>query len=317
MRLDEEIRPPSSINPRVPEQLERIITRMLEKDPRHRYTSAAALLHDIADVAGKTAPAGELLVGKGELYAAPLIGRKHEVSQLTSLIAEAREGRGSGAILAGAEGMGKSRIVRDATLRAQLDGARVFCGRCPVNRKSIYAPFFEIFEQMVTAVNPDADVAAEIRRLLRPLVTPAKGEESAPPTGQKYRLYNRIVQSMQDMYGFLSAADATGSSLILVIEDLPWADPSTAEPFTFRVGGGDGAHPQPAHPGGRGVDPDGEGRRAGAERARRARVGRRVRRALGRRSVDRGRAAVARAGVRLAAVAHRAGAPRRVVGRQD
>ena len=32
--------------------------------------------------------------------------------------------------------------------RAQLDGARVFCGRCPVNRKTIYAPFFEIFEQL-------------------------------------------------------------------------------------------------------------------------------------------------------------------------
>src|SRR5436190_2598258 len=236
MRLDEEIRPPSSINPRVPEGLERIIIRLLEKDPRHRYPSAAALLHDIADIAGKTAPAGELLVGKGELYAAPLIGRKHEVSQLTSLIAEAREGRGSGAILAGAEGMGKSRIVRDATLRAQLDGARVFCGRCPVNRKSIYAPVFEIFEQMVTAVNPDADVAAEIRRLLRPVVSSASGEEASPSSGQKYRLYNRIVQSMQDMYGFLSAANTSGSPLILVIEDLQWADPSTAELFTFLVG---------------------------------------------------------------------------------
>ncbi|MEK6372266.1 MAG: sigma 54-interacting transcriptional regulator [Acidobacteriota bacterium] len=236
MHLDDDIRPPSAINPRVPAELERIIVKLLEKDPRHRYASAAALLQEVADAAGRTAPAGELLVGKGELYAAPLIGRKHEVSQLMSLIVEAREGRGSGAILAGAEGMGKSRIVRDATLRAQLDGARVFCGRCPINRKSIYAPFFEIFEQMVTAVNPTADVAAEIRRLLRPVVTAASGEEAAPSTGQKYRLYNRIVQSMQDMYGFLSAAHTSGSPLILVIEDLQWADPSTAELFTFLVG---------------------------------------------------------------------------------
>jgi Nif-specific regulatory protein len=236
MHLDDEIRPPSAINPRVPEALERIIVKLLEKDPRHRYASAAALLQEVADAAGRTAPAGELLVGKGELYAAPLIGRKHEVSQLMSLIVEAREGRGSGAILAGAEGMGKSRIVRDATLRAQLDGARVFCGRCPINRKSIYAPFFEIFEQMVTAVNPTADVAAEIRRLLRPVVSAANGEEAAPSTGQKYRLYNRIVQSMQDMYGFLSAAHTSGSPLILVIEDLQWADPSTAELLTFLIG---------------------------------------------------------------------------------
>jgi Nif-specific regulatory protein len=240
MHLDEEIRPPSSINPRVPPELELIIMKLLEKDPRHRYASAAALLQDVAAAAGKKADAGELLVGRGELFAAPLIGRRAEVAQLASMIDDAREGRGSGVIVAGAEGMGKSRIVRDATLQAQLEGARVFCGRCPINRKTIYAPFFEIFQQMVMAVNPDADVSGEIRRLLRPVVLAAKGEEATPATGQKYRLFNRIVQAMQDMYGFLSASASEGDSgaspLILVIEDVQWADPSTAELFSFLIG---------------------------------------------------------------------------------
>jgi eukaryotic-like serine/threonine-protein kinase len=180
MHLDEEIRPPSSINPRVPEKLEQIIRKLLEKDPRHRFPSAAALLQAVAEAADRKSPPAELLVGKGELYAAPLIGRKQEVEQLKTLITEAREGRGSGVILAGAEGMGKSRIVRDVTLRAQLDGGRVFCGRCPVNRKTIYAPFFEIFEQMVAAVNPEADVEEEIRRILRPVVAQT-GPETSPP----------------------------------------------------------------------------------------------------------------------------------------
>jgi Nif-specific regulatory protein len=237
MHLDEEIRPPSSINPRVPEALELIIMRLLEKDPRHRFASAAALLEAVRIAAGRTQASAELLVGPGELYAAPLIGRKNEVAQLMSLIGEAREGRGNGVIIAGPEGMGKSRIVRDVTLRAQLDGARVFSGRCPVNRKTIYAPFFEIFQQLVTAVNPTADVGEEIRRLLRPVVAPSGTETSPPQHGQKFRLYNRIVQSMQDMYGFLSAGSETGGTpLILVIEDLQWADPSTAELFSFLVG---------------------------------------------------------------------------------
>ena len=236
MHLDEEIRPPSSINPRLPERLEQIIRKLLEKDPRHRFPSAAALMQAVAEAAGRKGPPRELLVGHGELYAAPLIGRKHEVEQLMALIADAREGRGNGVILAGAEGMGKSRIVRDVTLRAQLDGARVFCGRCPVNRKTIYAPFFEIFQQMVSAVNPEADVAEEIRRILRPVVAQAGPETSPPQHGQKYRLYNRIVQSMQDLYGFLSVGgEAGGSPLILVIDDLQWADPSTAELFSFLV----------------------------------------------------------------------------------
>src|SRR6185369_13145532 len=163
--------------------------------------------------------------------------RRTEVNQLGTMIDEARAGRGTGVIIAGNEGMGKKRIVRDATLRAQLDGARVFCGRCPVNRKTIYAPFFEIFHQLVTAVNPHADVAEEIRRILRPVT--AREQEVAPlgKQGDKYRLYNRIVQSMQDIYGFLNAGgDTTGTPLIIIIEDLQWADPSTAELFSFLIG---------------------------------------------------------------------------------
>lgn len=237
MHLNEEVRPPSAINPRIPSALEDIIIKLTEKDPRHRYATAAALLRDVALAAGKTAPAGELLLGRGELFAAPLIGRRAEVDLVTVAIEAAREGKGGGIVLAGPEGMGKSRIVRDATLRAQLDGARVFWGRCPVNRKTVYAPFFEIFQQMVTAVNPDADVSEEIRRMLRPVVAPSGGgDENASPTGQKFRLYNRIVQSMQDMYGFLSASgEGSGTPLILVIEDLQFADVSTAELFSFLI----------------------------------------------------------------------------------
>jgi len=235
MHLDEEVRPPSSINPNVPEALEKIIMRLLEKDPRDRYPSAAALLLAVAEAANKTAPTGALLLGRGELFAAPLIGRRNEVNQLTALIDAARQGHGNGVIVAGNEGMGKKRIVRDATLRAQLDGARVFMGRCPVNRKTIYAPFLEIFHQLVTAVSPNADVSEEIRRILRPVADGVPDTSRAH--GEKYRLYNRIVQSMQDIYGYLNAGgDTTGTPLIIIIEDLQWADPSTAELFSFLIG---------------------------------------------------------------------------------
>jgi Nif-specific regulatory protein len=248
MHLDEEVRPPSSINPRVPPALEQIIMKLLEKDPRHRYASAAALLHALSEAAGRDSP-GDLLIGRGRLYAAPLIGREAEVQQLMTLIANAREGNGGGVIVAGAEGVGKSRITRDVILRAQLDGARVFSGRCPVNRKTVYAPFFEIFRQLVAAVNPDADSADEMRRILGPVIAGSGIDATAPQQGQKYRLYNAIVQSMQDIYGFLSVAPAsaaegggatgggaTGTPLILCIEDLQWADPSTAELFSFLIG---------------------------------------------------------------------------------
>jgi Nif-specific regulatory protein len=228
--LDEEIRRPSAINPNIPERLERVIIRLLEKDPRDRYPSAAALLHDLASAASTSIAPGELLVGRGELLAAPLIGRAHEIDEIAQAITRAREGNGGGIIIAGAEGLGKSRIVREATRQAQLDGARVFVGRCPVNRKSIYAPFFEIFQQMLSAMNPEADAVGEIRRLLRP----APGEGKAG-RAEKFRLYNRIVQSIQDFYGFLNVG-SDGAPLILVIEDLQWVDPATSDLLAFLVG---------------------------------------------------------------------------------
>jgi eukaryotic-like serine/threonine-protein kinase len=120
MHLDESIRRVAAINPSIPPPLEEVIMRLLAKDPSHRFSSAAAMVETVAQMAGVAVP-GDLLIARGELYAAPLIGRKQEHDRLLELVAEAREGRGTGVIVAGAEGMGKSRIVRDVTLRAQLD----------------------------------------------------------------------------------------------------------------------------------------------------------------------------------------------------
>jgi Nif-specific regulatory protein len=232
-QLDDDVRPPTAINPHVPPALERIVLRLLEKDPRHRYPNAAALFHDLADAAGVSATDADLVAIGSELRAAPVLGRDAEVAEVMAVVERARSGDGDGLIVAGAEGMGKGGVLREIILRAQLEGARIFVGRCPVNRKTIYAPFFDIFQQVLGAVNPGADAALEIRQLLTPvMVDEGDGQESL---GWKYRLYNRLAQSIQDFNGVLNAESAA-SPLILVVEDLQWADPSTAELFTFLVG---------------------------------------------------------------------------------
>ncbi|HVT45466.1 MAG TPA: sigma 54-interacting transcriptional regulator [Thermoanaerobaculia bacterium] len=232
--LSGELRKPSRINPSIPDRLERLILRLLEKDARHRYPTAAALLHDAAMLAGNRVDTTRLAPHRAELLAAPLIGRTEEAAAISQAIDEARRGHGGGLIVEGREGTGKSRLVRETTLRAQIDGARVFVGRCPVNRKSVYAPFVEIFQQMLAAISPDVDPAGEIRRLLRPGAE--TGSEARTGKAQKFRLFNRIVQSIQDIHGFLSAVGAGGLPLILIVEDLQWADPASIELLSFLVG---------------------------------------------------------------------------------
>jgi len=127
MHLDEDIRPPSSINPRVPPELELIIMRLIEKGSRHRYPSAAALLQDVAAAAGKHADAGEAAGrARGTVCGAPDRteggGRATRVDDRRS----ARKAAGNGVIVAGAEEWARAASCAIATLRAQLEGARVF-----------------------------------------------------------------------------------------------------------------------------------------------------------------------------------------------
>ncbi|MDX1583632.1 MAG: protein kinase, partial [Thermoanaerobaculia bacterium] len=232
-RLDGNIRSLSEINPKVPAEIERLILKLLEFDPRHRYQSAADLIHDVSAIAGLEEPATELLLPDGEIHAAPLIGRDEEIRAILAAVRDAKAGDGGGLLIVGAEGMGKSRILDDVTLRAQLEGAQVFRGRCVVNRKSLYAPFFEIFQKMLRAVNPGADAAEELRSIIRPIIDEAQG---GGERGRKYRFFNRLVQSIQDIYGFLNVVENGSAPLILMIEDLQWADPSTVDMFTFLVG---------------------------------------------------------------------------------
>jgi Nif-specific regulatory protein len=232
-RLDGRIRAPSELNPAVPRDVEAMILRLLAYDPRDRYPSASALIHELSSATGVEEPAAELLSAEGELHAVPLIGREGEIEEILAALHRAREGEGGGIILAGPGGMGKSRILEDVMLRAQLEGAQVYRGRCQANRKTLYAPFFSIFQKMLRSVNPDANAAEELRSMMRPILSsPHGGGEK----GRKYRFFNRIVQSIQDVYGFLKVAGASSSPLILMVEDLQWADASTIDLFTFLIG---------------------------------------------------------------------------------
>lgn len=231
LHLEGQIRRASLINPSIPEGIDRVISRLLERDPRHRYPSTTALLHEVARLAGLEQPREELVRERPDLLVAPLIGHHVATSALEAAIERARDGRGGGLLVTGEEGIGKSRTVREATLRAQLMGARVFYGRCPVNGRSVYAPFYEIFRQIVRTMNPEADPAREIRRIVRgaaPLIPGSAGE--------KFRFFNRVAQSIQDFYGFLNVVGSSGSPMILVIEDLQSADRATLELLMYLAG---------------------------------------------------------------------------------
>ena len=172
----------------------------------------------------------------------PLVGRTEELAFLTDRWAAARDGAGQVVCLCGDAGIGKSRLVR--AFRRQQDCAAHPClvFRCsPYHTNSAYHPVAARLQHMLNFY-PGQEAAdrldtlaftaeqhgfdpAEAVPLLAALLSvplddryPAPGAAGRPPQEQTRTLLLALL---------LQLADA--APLLLIFEDLHWADPSTLE----------------------------------------------------------------------------------------
>ncbi|WP_459714244.1 ATP-binding protein [Actinophytocola sp. KF-1] len=129
-----------------------------------------------------------------------LIGRRDELAVLTAALADAEAGSGRLVLVEGDAGVGKTRLVQEFADRAAQQGATVLSGGCLQLEADIpYAPF----EEALSAL-PD-----------RPALFGDGADRAA---------------------GFRRVADtiaAAGRPVVLVLEDLHWADASTRDLFVF------------------------------------------------------------------------------------
>ncbi|HSK53986.1 MAG TPA: BTAD domain-containing putative transcriptional regulator [Jiangellales bacterium] len=159
-----------------------------------------------------------------------LVGRVAELAVLQRGLAEAAAGRQTTVLVGGEAGVGKSRLVEEFTERAVADGARVLVGRCvELGEDGLpFAPFVAALrsllaeagaEALAEAAGPGRDTLA---RLL-PEVGPV-GPDS--PTGRG-RLFE-VVATLLERLG-------AEQPVVLVLEDLHWADGSTRDLLRFLV----------------------------------------------------------------------------------
>jgi class 3 adenylate cyclase len=157
-----------------------------------------------------------------------LIRRDDELGVLEDALLAARRGESRFVVLAGEAGIGKTRLSRELAGEARELGCAVLSGGASDAEVSLpYLPFVEAIGNYLDEQNLDR---------LREALGPALGElgqlfptlagdrlpEPAPDPGQaKLRLFEAIVS--------LLALPARDRTLLLVIEDVHWADASTRE----------------------------------------------------------------------------------------
>ncbi|MAS54416.1 MAG: hypothetical protein CMJ44_07300 [Pimelobacter sp.] len=151
-------------------------------------------------------------------------GRARELACLDALLASAERGSSRTAIVTGEAGIGKSTLVEQTMARARARGHRVLLGRCLPVEGIVYDAFVDALVPLADEVGADrlTELAGlprgGLRAVLPSSAAPAGGETAGP--GAQARLFDGVWRLLR------SLADRT--PVLLVLEDLHWAHPTTA-----------------------------------------------------------------------------------------
>jgi DNA-binding CsgD family transcriptional regulator/tetratricopeptide (TPR) repeat protein len=169
----------------------------------------------------------------GRMASPTFVGRVEELELLEAAMRRAADGAPAVVLLGGEAGVGKTRLVSELAARSATDGIRVLAGGCvPVGDGALpYAPIVEALRGLVAEVG-----AAAVRELVGPSwpelarLLPALGEpgRSSPP-GQAAQA--RLFEVLFGLLGRL----AEQAPVVLVVEDVHWADQSTRDLLAFLV----------------------------------------------------------------------------------
>jgi len=158
-----------------------------------------------------------------------LVGREDELTTLEDALLAAHRGEGQFLVLAGGAGVGKTRLARELQRCALASGATVLWGGCSeVDLALPYLPFAEALGNHLAAANL-ADIrlrlkaaGAELAQLFPQLGGEGPARDGGEDPGEsKLRLFEAVLALLR------IAADQR--ALLLVLEDIHWADASTRE----------------------------------------------------------------------------------------
>lgn len=167
--------------------------------------------------------------------ASVFVGRANELDLLEAAVRGAGRGRGNCVLLVGDAGIGKTRTVEEALSRSGWPAERTFWGRCPgQGGVPAFWPWVQILrrwsEQVKAADLGTDDGGARSLVALLPELAPssAAGSDATEPEDSRFALFDSVVSSLRRY--------AAHSPVVLVLEDVHWADEASLRLLLFAAG---------------------------------------------------------------------------------
>src|SRR3954452_15099625 len=156
-----------------------------------------------------------------------LVGRTRELDSVDRLLAQISEGRFAALELIGEPGIGKTRLLAELAAHADARGHLVLSGCAgELERDLPFWIFVDALDEYVHGLDPlrldtlDDDVRAELATVFPSLAGLATGRKTAIQH-ERYRSHRAVSVLLERL--------AQTQPVVLVLDDLHWADPASIE----------------------------------------------------------------------------------------
>ncbi|MBK8022941.1 MAG: tetratricopeptide repeat protein [Chloroflexi bacterium] len=195
-----------------------VIQRLMHLDPTRRTPTATEALTALYQALDLAPPMESAEVRESFLQAAHFVGRNDQLRQLKDALTTAHTGKGSGWLVGGESGVGKSRLVSELRTRALVNGHLVLTGQAVEVGGLPYQLWRDVLPRLVLELEL-SDLEAGI---LKPAVPNIE------------QLLGRIVPEVPDLSGaagrqrfaftIISLIRRLAQPALLILEDLHWHD---------------------------------------------------------------------------------------------